>query len=374
MNLLLINSVCGIRSTGRIVADIAKEYEAKGWQVKIAYGRLNDVSDQSLKWAVRIGSRFSLLMHVLLTRLLDLHGNGFCSYFATKRFLKWVEAWRPNVIWLHNLHGYYINYELLFRWIKRHPEIEVKWTLHDCWAFTGHCAYFTVAECSRWESLCEACPIKRDYPASFWLSRARINWESKRAAFVGVKKMTLITPSKWLADLTRKSFLKEYPVEVVANTIDTTVFRPTPSDFRERMNLIGRKIIVGVASSWDTRKGLADFIELRKLLDAQFAIVLVGLTGKQTSGLPDGIIGVSRTNSVSELAAIYTAADWMFNPTHEDNYPTVNLEARACECKIVTYDTGGAAETVEGYDKAWVLRGQDKTPNGFVKLLNAVGH
>lgn len=372
--LLLINCVCGIRSTGRICSQIAREYDGKGYDVRIAYGRMDEVDKESSRWAVKIGGRLSRNIHAVLTRLFDLHGTGPCSYFATKRFLKWAEEWNPDVIWLHNIHGYYLNYRLLFDWIKRHPDKEVKWTLHDCWTFTGHCAYFTAVGCNKWSAGCKGCPRKRDYPASVWLSRAKTNWESKRSAFVGVKKMTLITPSKWLADLTRKSFLKEYPVQVVANTIDTTVFRPTQSDFRERMNLTGRIIILGVASSWDVRKGLSDFIELRGIIGQQFAIVLIGLTGKQLSRLPEGIIGVSRTNSASELAAIYTAADWLFNPTHEDNYPTVNLEARACGCKIATYDTGGAAETVEGYDKAWVLSGKDKTPTGFVKLLRTVGH
>jgi len=186
--------------------------------------------------------------------------------------------------------------------------------------------------------------------------------------------MSLITPSRWLADLTRESFLKEYPVEVVHNTVDMTVFKPTPSNFRERMGLNGKTIILGVASVWDRRKGLADFLVLHKLLNSKngrsYCIILVGLTEQQIAALPLGMIGIARTNSAAELAEVYSATDWFFNPTHEDNYPTVNLEARACGCKIATYDTGGASETVEGYDKAWVLKGEDKSPKGFFRLLS----
>lgn len=375
MKLLLINSVCGTGSTGRIGACIARDYESRGWEVRFAYGRDSHVPIECQKWAVRIGNQFSVRLHGLLTRLFDLHGTGLCSYLATRRFLKWAEVWRPDVVWLHNLHGYYINYELLFAWIKRHPEMEVKWTLHDCWAFTGHCSHFLLTDCERWKSGCYACIEKHEYPAALLLNAAKTNWARKRKAFSGVKNMRLITPSKWLADLTRKSFLKEYPVEVIHNTIDSSVFKPTPSNFRDRIGVKDKTIILGVASVWDHRKGFADFIKLYSLLKTVNAgqsafVVLVGLTERQIASLPPGMIGIARTNSAAELAELYSAADWFFNPTHEDNYPTVNLEARACGCKIATYDTGGASETVEGYDKAWVLKGEDKSPEGFFRLLS----
>lgn len=380
MKILLVNSVCGVRSTGRICAKIAEEHEARGWEVRIGYGRLAYVPESCRKWAVRIGDTLSVRMHVVLTRLFDWHADRICSWWSTRRFLKWAETWKPDVLWLHNLHGYYINYELLFKWIKKHPEMDVKWTLHDCWAFTGHCSHLLLTDCERWKSGCYGCPEKREYPATLGLSAAKSNWERKRRVFCGVKNMRLITPSKWLADLTRESFLAEYPVEVVRNTIDLSVFKPTTSNFRERMGLKDKTIILGVASVWDRRKGFADFLALHNLLDSSdsicqtYVVILVGLTERQIASLPSGMIGIAHTNSAAELAEIYSSADWFFNPTHEDNYPTVNLEARACGCKIATYDTGGAAETVEDYDKAWVLRGKDKTPNGFVKLLHTVGY
>ena len=272
--------------------------------------------------------------------------------------------------------GTYVDIKGNEKSLSKMSEIEVKWTLHDCWAFTGHCAYFDYANCDKWETGCCACPEKSAYPASIFLSRAKANWRIKKVAFSGIKNMTLIAPSMWLADLTRQSFLKEYPVEVVHNTIDTSIFKPTQSNFRERMGLNGKTMILGVANVWDHRKGLQDFLSLRRLLDARndktgqtCFIILVGLTDCQISSLPPGIIGIARTNSASELAEIYSAADWFFNPTHEDNYPTVNLEARACGCRVVTYDTGGSAETVEGYDNAWVLKGEEKSPEGFARLV-----
>lgn len=371
--LLLINCVCGIRSTGRICSDIAREYEGKGYDVRVAYGRMDELDKESSRWAVKIGDRLSRNIHAVLTRLFDLHGTGFCSYFATKKFLKWAEEWNPDVIWLHNIHGYYLNYRLLFYWIKRHPEKEVKWTLHDCWAFTGHCAYFTAVGCSKWKSGCRSCPSKGDYPRSVLFSRSEKNLKEKMQSFSGVKRMSLITPSKWLADLTRESFLRQYPVAVVNNKIDTNVFKPTKGDFRKRFNLENKIIILGVASTWDKRKGLEDFLRLRRMLDDRYAIVLVGLSKKQIADLPRNIIGIGKTNSSRELAELYSSADWFFNPTYEDNYPTVNLEASACGCRVVTYDTGGAAETIDGYDRGCVLRGSERNISAFAKILDAKG-
>lgn len=373
MKLLFVNCICGTLSTGKIVVGTAARYEKEGWDIKIVDSGYAPVPDQYRRWAVPIGGAFSRIFHQLMTRFFDWHGDRLCSYLSTRRFLRWVDEWKPDVLWLHNIHGYYINYELLFDWIKRHPKLEVKWTLHDCWAFTGHCSYFTMAGCEKWMVGCGgSCPCKGDYPKSWLFSAAKTNWERKQAAFCGVKKMTLIAPSKWLADLTRKSFLREYPVEVVHNTIDATIFVPTPSDIKNRLGITGKRLILGVASTWDRRKGLADFLHLRTLLAGHYVIVLVGLTVRQKDSLPEGVMGLSKTNSARELVELYSAADWFFNPTYEENFPTVNLEARACGCRIVTYDTGGCVETVSGYDRAVVLSGSEKSPEGFCRVIKSL--
>ncbi len=347
MRILLINSVCGIRSTGRICTDIADKLSAEGHEVKIAYGR-EEVPEKHQKYAVKIGSNMDQRLHGIRTRLLDEH--GFASKKATEKFLQWADAFNPDMVWLHNIHGYYINIELLFTWIKKRPDMQVKWTLHDCWAFTGHCSYFTMVKCEQWKTHCSYCSQKARYPSSILKDNCENNFDRKKAAFTGVKNIALITPSQWLANLVKLSFLGEYPVEVHYNTIDTTVFKPTPSDFRAKYALQNKKIILGVASVWDERKGLGDFIKLSEIIGDRYAIVLVGLSEKQIKKLPQKIIAISRTNSAKELAKIYTAADVFFNPTYEDNYPTVNLEAEACGTPVVTYRTGGAPETIHRDD------------------------
>lgn len=228
--------------------------------------------------------------------------------------------------------------------------MEVKWTLHDSWAFTGHCAYFTAAGCEKWKTHCANCQQKREYPASWLFDKSSRNYERKKKLFCGVKRLTLITPSHWLEELVKESFLKNNPVRVIYNEIDRTVFKPTEGDFRKKYGLEEKTVILGVAGIWSRRKGLDDFIRLSKMLDHFCQIVLVGLTDEQIRAVPKRILALPKTDSQQELAKIYTAADVFFNPTYEDNYPTVNLEAEACGTRVVTYDTGGCRETVRRED------------------------
>lgn len=355
MRVLLINSVCGAGSTGKICVHLAQRLTDEGHEVKIAYGR-GTAPESCRAMSIRIGGDLNIRLHGLATRLGDAH--GFASKAATRRFLRWAEEFRPELLWLHNIHGYYINIEMLFAWIKKHPEMQVKWTLHDCWAFTGHCAYFTMVGCERWKTHCEHCVKAKEYPASLLLDRSRGNFDRKRTCFTGVKNMTLVTPSQWLADLVKQSFLRDYPVQVVYNAIDTQIFRPTPSRFRAENGLEDKIVILGVANIWDERKGLKDFLRLADGLDERFRIVLVGLSESQRQGLPKNVLGLGRTASAEELAQIYTAADVFFNPTYEDNFPTVNLEAEACGTTVVSYDTGGCRETLKRTDSFVIPQGE----------------
>ncbi len=355
MRVLIVNSVCGIGSTGRICTEIAREYEAVGHTVCIAYGR-GTVPEDAQKYVYRIGGKPDFAAHVLKTRLLDGHGLG--SRAATRRFLSWAEEYRPELLWLHNIHGYYLNYELLFDWIKRHPEMEVRWTLHDCWAFTGHCAYFTMAGCEKWKQDCASCPQKGSYPASLLYDGAAENLRRKRAAFCGVKNMTLIVPSHWLAGLVGESFLRQYPVEVRHNTIDTALFRPTESHFRQEHGLERKRIVLGVSNAWqEPRKGLKDMLALASLLGSEFAVVIVGLPDELRKVMPKNVTALGKSGSPEELAGIYTAADVFVNPTYEDNYPSTNLEAQACGTRVVSYDTGGCRETLHRSDSVLVPTG-----------------
>lgn len=220
MKILLINEVCGYTSTGSICGEIADEMSGKGHDVKIAYGRYSYVPDKYQKYGIRIGNTWAVKLHALKTRFLD--AQGFGSKNATKKFLKWADEFDPDLVWLHNLHGYYINIELLFHWLKSKPKLKVQWTLHDCWAFTGHCTYFTMAKCDKWKEQCKNCPQKREYPASIWIDMSEKHYLKKKELFCGINDMLIITPSKWLRNLVSQSFLQEYPIEIRYNKITQT--------------------------------------------------------------------------------------------------------------------------------------------------------
>ena len=355
-------------STGSIMRGLHAQLSNCGVDSYCFWGRRHATIDGHMQCCA---TKPEVYLHGAMTRLRDR--MGFYSKRDTVRLLKRLDEIDPDVVHLHNIHGYYVNIEMLFAWLAAH-RCQVRWTLHDCWALTGHCAHFTYVKCAQWMTHCaysESCPQPDAYPKTICKSNCARNFEDKRRIFTSVppERMTLICPSQWLADLVAKSFLKGYPVEVRHNTIDKAVFKPTPSDFRERYGIGDRFMILGVASPWTERKGLGDFVRLAGELDSdRYAIVLVGLSAKQMKSLPVGIIGLTRTDSPQELAGIYTTADVFFNPTVEDNYPTVNLEAEACGTPVITYDTGGCRETLS-LPRSMAIRGGDRGVYEFVKCL-----
>lgn len=340
MKILQINSVCGVGSTGRIATDLYKVLEEQGHECLIAYGR--GTAPEGIN-SYKIGTNIDNYLHVARTRLLDQHGYG--SKKPTIELIKKIKEYNPDIIHLHNLHGYYLNLEVLFNYLAESNK-PVVWTLHDCWIFTGHCSHFDYIGCEKWKSECNHCPQKKEYPSSYLLDNSFQNFRKKKELFTKLKNLTIITPSQWLANLVRKSFLNKYPVQVVNNGIDLKVFKSTPSDFRKKYQLEQKKIILGVANVWAERKGFDTFIQLSSKLDDNYRIVLVGLTNKQKNTLPSNIIGITKTNNVNELVEIYSAADVFINPTREDNFPTTNIEAIACGTPVITYRTGGSVESV----------------------------
>lgn len=363
MRILFINSTCGYGSTGKITLDLAKEFKDNGHEVKIAYGRKTS-PDSATEYAKKIGTKFGICINASKARIMD--NEGLNAKTATRKFLEWADEYNPDILWLHNLHGYYINHELLFKWMKSRPQMQVKWTLHDCWAFTGHCSYFTMVKCDNWVIGCHNCPQKKCYPASLLLDNSRKNYKRKMKAFTGVMNMTLITPSEWLKDLVKKSFLKEYPITVKYHSIDSNTYKPVKSNFRGEHNIGDNvKIVLGVASEWNERKGLKDFISLSKLLPKDYSIVLVGLSPKQISNLPKGIIGLSRTNNVAELVEIYSSADYFVNPSKEETFGMTTVEATLCGTVAIVYKNTACEEIVNRFGGYAV----DQNPDSIYKVI-----
>lgn len=351
MKVLEINTICGKGSTGRIACQIADVVVQNGGEATVAYGR--DYYPQGCNVPVfRIGSDIGVKIHAGLSRITDR--QGFYSKRATKRLIEFIEEYNPDIIHLHNLHGYYLNLPVLFSFLSIYNR-PVVWTLHDCWAFTGHCSHFDYIGCDKWKTGCHHCPQKKRYPKSLILDQSKRNWEEKKRLFTLISNMTIVTPSYWLAGLVKESFLKKYPVEVIHNGVNLEVFKPTPSPWKEDHG-ITKPIVLACASLWDKRKGYSDVLKLSELLP-EYQIVIVGISKKQAKVLPSSVLGIQRTDSVEELVKIYSAADVFINPTYEDNFPTVNLEAIACGTPVITYDTGGSPECVDEKNGVVVPKG-----------------
>lgn len=337
MRIVQFNATCGIGSTGKIAVGVSRLLSVDGIENYIIYSNRSNGYELGIPCAEGKYIRFQALKS-------RLFGNyGFNSKKATKRIIKELERIQPDVVHLHNIHGHDCDLEMLFTYFKK-SKTKLVWTFHDCWAFTGYCTHFTMAKCDKWKSECRDCVQYREF--SWLFDKSSSLYNRKKKLFEGLD-LTVVTPSVWLANLVRQSFLKEYPIEVINNGIDLDIFKPTQSDFRQKHSLEGKKLLLGVSFDWGERKGLDVFIELAKRLPDDYRIALVGTNDKVDTQLPDNIISIHRTQNQNELAEIYTAADLFVNVTREDTYPTVNMEAIACGTPVLTFKTGGSPEMLD---------------------------
>ena len=340
MKILLVNSVIGFGSTGRIVKDLHEVLMDFGHEPLVAFGRGKPLDGYH---QYKIGSLVDQGLHLASSRLFDDH--GLRSKLSTKAFVKQVEAFQPDVVHLHNIHGYYLNYPELVKGLKQ-LAVPVVWTLHDCWSFTGHCAYFDFVGCDRWKTECFDCPQKNAYPESLGWDRSTRNFNLKKEVFNQLPQAVMVSPSNWLTDLVKQSFLTHEAL-TIPNGIDLEVFKQKAVTENLYNLPMDKKLILGIASKWEPRKGLSYFVELQHQIPEGYHLVLVGLDKQQESLFTSKQVTlIPRTNNVQELVDLYNRAFVLFNPTLEDNFPTVNLEAQACGCPVITFDTGGSPETI----------------------------
>ncbi len=342
MRVYQLNTFCGLKSTGRIAWDICKLVLQDGGSVRFGYGA-EAPSAEAAPYAYKIGGKWGRKLHGALRKLAD--GEGLGSVIATRALIRDIEKFQPDLIHLHNIHGAYLHIPTLFRYLAS-VRVPVVWTLHDCWPFTGHCAYFDASGCDRWQTECHHCPSLDRYPICKGLDGSRRNHRIKKKYLNKPENMTFVTPCQWLKAYLQRSHLGHYPCRVIYNGINFSNFKPVSSDLRTRYGLEDKKIVLSVASDWDERKGLPYLVKAAKELGSDYCFVLIGLSEAQVAALPEAMLGLTSTANVDELAAWYTVADCFANPTLEDNMPMVNLEALACGTPIVCFATGGCPEAV----------------------------
>ena len=347
--LLQVNTTLNSGSTGRISEQISLLAEKKGWQCYIAHG--GRYVNRSQLPTIQVSSKIDNIVHAIKGEFWGLRGFG--SILSTRKFIRQLDKLKPDIVHLHNIHGYYINIEILLLYLAE-KNISIVWTLHDCWSFTGHCTHFEKQGCNKWKTECGHCPLLMNQYKSRVFDRTRDNFRKKRELYSKLKNLTVVPVSNWLGNLVSQSILGMHKIKVINNGIDLDIFRPTNNSIRQNLGIKDNiKIILGVSSDFGPEKGKKEFIELSK--NPRYQIIMVGLANK--NNIPENIICISRTNSQKELAEYYSAADIFLNPTYNDTFPTTNIEAIACGTPVVTYRTGGSPEIIDAETGLVVERG-----------------
>ncbi len=349
-------------SVGRIAEQIGETAIERNWESYIAYARKGNPSKSEV---LKIGNKFDLYFHAIETRLFDNHSFG--SVAATSALVEKIREIQPDIIHLHHLHGYYINIRILFRYLSE-SKIPVVWTFHDCWSFTGHCAYFDFVGCNKWKTECHHCEQKLEYPRSLFIDHSRRNFLKKKDIFNSVSDLTIVSVSRWLNDKVKESFFQNAQLKMIYNGVDIESFYPKSSrvDIDGRFGVEGKFLLLGVATTWEKRKRLDDFIELGKSLDKNYVILLVGLNERQIKSLPKGMIGLSRTNSQDELCSYYSAADLFLNLSVEETFGLTTAEAFACGTPSVVYNATACPELVND-ETGFVVEKQN-----IIELINTI--
>ena len=339
--LFQINSSLNKGSTGRIAEQIALLSQSIGWETYIAHGARYQCA--SIMKNFQVVTKLGEILHALKSVLFDAHGLG--SEKATWKLIDEIERVEPDIIHIHNLHGYYINYKVLFKYLQNR-NVPIVWTLHDCWAMTGHCCHFDLVGCGKWKTECYDCVLRAEYPKSLYLDKSRYNYRLKKELFTSVPNMTIVPVSEWMGSIVRNSYLNRYPINVINNGVDLSVFRPRENDLRTRFGLKDKIVLLGVATAWGINKGLKDYIRLSSILSAEYQIILVGISQEQKKQIPPNIITIERTENQIELAEFYTLADIVLNLSYQESFGLTTVEGLACGTPGIVYNKTASPELV----------------------------
>ena len=346
---LYINSVCGFGSTGRIVADLTKTND---YESLVCFGRKKDFANvNSFQFANFFDNAFGAIRTILFDNNLNICTN------ATRRLIKKIKEYNPDIIHLHNIHGYYVNVEMLINFLKEYGK-PVVWTMHDCWAFTGYCSDAYYVNCEKYQKECKNCDHWFAYPFSIFKQNVTKDFYKKKKLLEDFDNLTIVTPSRWLGGICNLSFLRNKQTVTVNNGIDLNDFKPSKEKNK-------KFTVLAVASFWTKDKGSEDLNKLVKLLDRDIEVVVVG----NGSDKIEGVKSISHTNNKAELVDLYSSAHVLINPTLDDNFPSVNIESIACGTPVITYRTGGSPEIIDGKTGVVVDKGNYRAMAEVVNSL-----
>lgn len=359
----MINTVSGYGSTGSICVDIASVLEEKGHECYIAYGQGTTTYSKSFK----IGTVLENHLHNIGSRLLGK--QGYFTKSGTKKLVEFIIEYNPDIIHLHNLHGNYLNIEILFEFLASYTG-SVVWTLHDCWAFTGKCAHYTDVQCFKWQTQCEKCPQVNKYPTSLFLDQSDIMYSDKKKWFNSIKNLTIIPVSNWLTNEVKKSFLKNHPIVNIYNWVNHSTFINDNEDIKERYGIAKNKfIILGVSAGWNlSNNRLKDFIALSKIISKDMQIVLVGKAATKND-IPSSIIHIPYVDNANELAKLYSNSDVYVHLSTEDTFGKVIAEAMSCGTPAIVYNSTACPEIV-GEGCGYVVEKRDI--NGIIEKIQII--
>ena len=320
-------------SVGKIASGIMEYLNSNGSVCKFFYARDYREGDNYIKFA----NKFEIYFNALLARIFD--NDGFCCSFSANKLIKELDNFKPDIVHLHTAHGYYLNIEKLFLYLKK-KHIKVVWTMHDTWAITGHCAFFGDGNCEGWLiNDCKNCKFKRVYPKSILFNRANKNYKIKKTLYdnFNANDLYIVSPSKWLDSFISRSILNKFEHNVIYNGIDIEKFRD--------LKLPRKKTLLCIASVWDTRKNIEKVLEISRNLHSWNIIIIGNIPNYIKKDIFSNITFIRRTTSSEELIKFYNSCSVFFNPTIGDNLPTVNIEAQLCGLPVLCFDVGGNKET-----------------------------
>lgn len=356
LKILQINTVYKEKSTGRTCFEVKEALENSGFEGYVAYGR----GKHNDKNTYRIGSEFEYYFHNIMARITGL--QGYFSYYATKRLIRYIKQLSPDIIHLRNLHAYYLNYPVLFKFLKI-ADIPVVLNLHDCWAITGKCAHFTDIQCSKWKKQCYSCPVVKSYPKSYFIDQTKKLYSDKKKWFQDIDNLTVVGVSEWTSNQAKMSFLSKRKILTIYNWINREIFHPR----REKSNypIKDKFTILGVSSSWIVGSPrYEDFIKLSKLIPDDMQIVLIGQS--DVVDFPKNIRHIPFVSDTNELAKLYSSADVYVHLSTEDTFGKVVAEAMACGTPAIVYNSTALPELIDegcGY----VVKKRDI--NGILKAI-----